>query len=55
MIKTVAVRADMISEAAADTGRVASRVNSAPERVHGEVETLRLEVTQFLQRLTSAA
>jgi hypothetical protein len=55
MIKTVAVRADMISEAAADTGRVASRVNSASERVHGEVETLRLEVTQFLQRLTSAA
>jgi methyl-accepting chemotaxis protein len=44
-----------ISEAAADTGRVASRVNSASERVHGEVETLRREVTQFLQRLTSAA
>jgi methyl-accepting chemotaxis protein len=44
-----------ISEAAADTGRVATRVNSASERVHGEVETLRREVTQFLQRLTSAA
>jgi methyl-accepting chemotaxis protein len=44
-----------ISEAAADTGRVASRVNSASERVHGQVETLRREVTQFLQRLTSAA
>ena len=44
-----------ISEAAADTGRVASRVNSASERVHGEVETLKREVTQFLQRLTSAA
>jgi methyl-accepting chemotaxis protein len=44
-----------ISEAAADTGRVASRVNSASERVHGEVETLRREVTQFLQRLASAA
>ena len=44
-----------ISEAAADTGRVAARVDSASERVHGEVETLRREVTQFLQRLTSAA
>ncbi|MFT4116238.1 methyl-accepting chemotaxis protein [Bradyrhizobium sp.] len=44
-----------ISEAAADTGRAATRVNSASERVHGEVETLRREVTQFLQRLTSAA
>jgi methyl-accepting chemotaxis protein len=44
-----------ISEAAADTGRVASRVNSASERVHGEVETLRREVIQFLQLLTSAA
>ncbi|QOZ46694.1 methyl-accepting chemotaxis protein [Bradyrhizobium sp. CCBAU 53340] len=44
-----------ISEAAADTGRVAARVNSASERVHGEVETLRREVTQFLQGLTSAA
>jgi methyl-accepting chemotaxis protein len=44
-----------ISEAAADTGRVASRVNRASERVHGEVETLRREVTGFLQRLTSAA
>ncbi|MDA9434286.1 methyl-accepting chemotaxis protein [Bradyrhizobium sp. CCBAU 51627] len=44
-----------ISEAAADTGRVAARVNSASERVHNEVETLRREVTQFLHRLTSAA
>jgi len=44
-----------ISEAAADTGRVAARVNSASERVHNEVETLRREVAQFLQRLTSAA
>jgi methyl-accepting chemotaxis protein len=44
-----------ISEAAADTGRVASRVNSASERVHGEVQTLRREVTEFLRRLTSAA
>ncbi|WKA30815.1 methyl-accepting chemotaxis protein [Bradyrhizobium roseum] len=44
-----------ISEAAADTGRVASRVNRASERVHGEVETLRREVSGFLQRLTSAA
>jgi methyl-accepting chemotaxis protein len=44
-----------ISEAAADTGRVASRVNTASERVHGEVETLRREVTQFLQGLISAA
>ena len=26
----------------------------ASERVHGEVETLKREVTQFLQRLTSA-
>lgn len=44
-----------ISEAAEDTGRVASRVNNASGRVHGEVETLRREVTHFLQRLTSAA
>ena len=44
-----------ISEAAADTGRVASRVNSASERVHGEVQTLRREVSEFLRRLTSAA
>jgi methyl-accepting chemotaxis protein len=44
-----------ISEAAADTGRVASRVNRASEHVHGEVETLRREVSGFLQRLTSAA
>ena len=27
----------------------------ASERVHGKVETLKREVTQFLQRLTSAA
>jgi hypothetical protein len=30
-------------------------VNSASERVHGEVETLRREVTEFLRRLMSAA
>jgi methyl-accepting chemotaxis protein len=44
-----------ISEAAADTGRVASRVNRASERVYSEVETLRREVSGFLQRLTAAA
>jgi len=44
-----------ISEAAADTGRVASRVNRASERVYSEVETLRREVSGFLQRLTTAA
>ncbi len=43
-----------ISQAATDTGEVATRVNGASERVQSEVETLRREVTEFLQRLVAA-
>ncbi|UTD26151.1 methyl-accepting chemotaxis protein [Bradyrhizobium sp. WD16] len=43
-----------ISQAADDTGRVATRVNSASERVNTEVQTLRQEVHKFLERLTAA-
>lgn len=50
----VAANVTGISEAAADTGRVATRVNSASERVHGEVQKLRHEVSDFLQRLIAA-
>ncbi|BAM87517.1 hypothetical protein S58_15090 [Bradyrhizobium oligotrophicum S58] len=47
----VASNVAAISSAAADTGRIASRVNNASERVHGQVETLRREVDQFMNRL----
>lgn len=46
---------DGISAAAADTGKAATRVNGASERVHRQVELLRGEVTQFLRRLTATA
>ena len=44
-----------ISVAAADTGKAATRVNGASENVHQQVELLRGEVTQFLQKLTATA
>lgn len=44
-----------ISTAAADTGQAATRVSGASERVHEQVNILRREVAQFLQRLTAAA
>jgi len=44
-----------ISAAATDTGEAAIRVNGASDRVHGQVAMLRREVTEFLQRLKSAA
>jgi methyl-accepting chemotaxis protein len=50
----VASNVSGISQAATDTGQVATRVNSASERVQSEVETLRREVAEFLQRLVAA-
>ncbi len=44
-----------IGAAAADTGKAAMRVNGASEHVHRQVELLRGEVTQFVQRLTATA
>jgi methyl-accepting chemotaxis protein len=43
-----------ISQAAADTGRIASRVNTASGKIGGEVNTLRAEVEKFLKSLKAA-
>lgn len=43
-----------ISEAAADTGRAATRVRDASDRINGEVQTLRSEVGQFLRDLKAS-
>ena len=50
----VAANIGGISRAATDTGLVATRVNSASERLQTEVEVLRGEVSTFLQRLVAA-
>lgn len=50
----VAANVSGIRQAATDTGHVATRVNSASERLQSEVEVLRREVTAFLQRLVAA-
>jgi methyl-accepting chemotaxis protein len=49
----VAANVSGISQAANDTGQVAMRVNSTSERVQSDVDILRREVGQFLQRLTA--
>lgn len=49
-VATVASAAEQLAFSIAEINR-----QVATERVHGEVETLRREVTRFLQRLTSAA
>ena len=43
-----------ISQAATDTGQVATRVNGASDRVQSDVELLRREVAEFLQQLVAA-
>ncbi len=50
----VASHVSGISEAAADTGHVATRVNGASEHVQSEVDVLRRELSQFLQQLMAA-
>jgi methyl-accepting chemotaxis protein len=50
----VAANISGISQAATDTGLVATRVNSASERVQSEAEVLRREVVTFLQRVVAA-
>jgi methyl-accepting chemotaxis protein len=43
-----------ISQAAADTGQIATRVSGASQRILGEVSTLRAEVEKFLKGLKAA-
>ena len=50
----VSSNAGGISQAADDTGRIASRVNTASGKIGGEVNTLRAEVEKFLTSLKAA-
>ena len=43
-----------ISQAAADTGLIATRVSGASQRISGEVNTLRAEVEKFLSSMKAA-
>jgi methyl-accepting chemotaxis protein len=43
-----------ISQAAADTGLIATRVSGASQRISGEVNTLRAEVEKFLSGMKAA-